>query len=29
MFNNELFLLKYGKYMKKLLSIKEKALKNS
>ncbi len=29
MFNNELFLLKYGKYMKQLLSIKEKALKNS
>lgn len=28
MFNNELFLLKYGKYMKQLLSIKEKALKN-
>ena len=27
MFNNELFLLKYGKYMKQLLSIKEKALK--
>lgn len=29
MFNNELSLLKYGKYMKQLLSIKEKALKNS
>ena len=29
MFNNELFLLKCGKYMKQLLSIKEKALKNS
>lgn len=29
MFNNELFLLKYGRYMKQLLSIKEKALKNS
>ena len=29
MFNNELFLLKYDKYMKQLLSIKEKALKNS
>ena len=29
MFNNELFLLKYGKYMKQLLAIKEKALKNS
>lgn len=29
MFNNELLLLKYGKYMKQLLSIKEKALKNS
>ena len=29
MFNNELFLLKYIKYMKQLLSIKEKALKNS
>lgn len=29
MFTNELFLLKYGKYMKQLLSIKEKALKNS
>ena len=29
MFNNDLFLLKYSKYMKQLLSIKEKALKNS
>lgn len=31
MFNNELFLLRFGKYkyMKQLLSIKEKALKNS
>lgn len=29
MFNNELFLLESGKYMKQLLSIKEKALKNS
>ena len=27
MFNNELFLLRFGKYMKQLLSIKEKALK--
>ncbi len=27
MFNNELFLLSFGKYMKQLLSIKEKALK--
>ena len=27
MFNNELFLLIFGKYMKQLLSIKEKALK--
>lgn len=27
MFNNELFLLESGKYMKQLLSIKEKALK--
>lgn len=27
MFNNELFLLKHGKYMKQLLSIKEKTLK--
>ena len=29
MFNNELFLLRFGKCMKQLLSIKEKALKNS
>lgn len=27
MSNNELFLLRFGKYMKQLLSIKEKALK--
>lgn len=27
MFNNELFLLRFGKYMKQLLSIKEKAFK--
>ena len=27
MFNNELFLLECGKYIKQLLSIKEKALK--
>lgn len=27
MFNNELFLLRFGKYMKQLLSIKEKVLK--
>lgn len=27
MFNNELFLLRFGKYMKQLLYIKEKALK--
>lgn len=27
MFNNELFLLRFDKYMKQLLSIKEKALK--
>ncbi len=27
MFNNELFLLRFGKYIKQLLSIKEKALK--
>ena len=29
MFNNELFLLKYGKFMKLYWSFKEKALKNS